>query len=529
MSIGDDKKYFSWPVSDIITDICNRAGIDSSLINISDINSFAHGFSMTCENAAYTGLQELSKVFLFDPVNYGGVIHFKVRGSDSVATISTDDMIDDDEQIETLTKRDSISIARVYHFKYYDIDGNLTSDMRTSDRSVDNRSKSEVTTSTTVILNSDDALRCAIINHKISIEEQRGEYNFSLPDSYLWLTVGDCITIDGYRLRITEIEMDDGFQTYKATFDRQSAYTCNAVALPIQQPTPTKTTIIGTSVLQFIDSHILKDDDDKFGYYVGIAGTSSNWYGAVADLSMDGGQSWIDSYEGSTQTVMGVLTVGCGTAARDYPDEQNRITVQMLRSDFEIQSATLAQMMSRTNLALIDDELVNFGDVNEISEGVWEIGYFLRGRKGTEIKQHLSGERFVLLSRPQLFFIPAELYQFNRQLTFRVTSYGRTTETATQTVYFSGQSQTERSPEYLTAYREAGNIIINWQGVGKLGGGVYIGMGQYFTGYKVTINGVSQTTTNQTLTVTDPGGSVTIAVSQLNSITGAGPETSITI
>jgi len=527
--IGDTRRDYSWPLYSIIAEICDRAGVPPDALDFFSLNSYVDGFSMTCENPAYTGLQELSKVFLFDPSNYGGVLHFKTRGSDVVATIPIEDMIDDGEAIETLTKKDSISIPRVYHLKYYDTDGNLTTDMQTSDRSVDNRSKSEQTVSTTVILNTDDALRSAIINHKIAAEEQRGEYNFSLPDSYIYLTVGDCVTVEGYRLRIIEIEHDNGFQRYKATFDRQSAYTCDAIALPIQSATPPRTTIIGTTVLQFIDSHILKDSDDKLGYYVAIAGTSTNWYGALAELSLDGGQSWIDSYEGVSETVMGVLTVGCGSADREYPDEHNSITVQMLRSDFEIQGATLSQMMSRTNLALIGDELVNFGNVNEITPGTWEIDYFLRGRKGSAITSHAAGERFVLLTRPQLIFIESELYHLNRQLTFRVTSYGRTTETAIQTVSFTGKSQIERSPEYLTAYRDGGNIVISWQGVGRVGAGVYVAMGQYFNGYRVTVNGSQQTTTDETLTVTDPGGSVTISVAQLNIITGAGPEATITI
>ena len=237
----------------------------------------------------------------------------------------------------------------------------------------------------------------------------------------------------------------------------------------------------------------------------------------------------MDSYSGNAESIAGVVTVGCGAASRYTPDSQNTITVQLLRTAFELESVTLTQMMNRSNLAIIGNELVNFGSVNEISPGVWEISYFLRGRKGSEISAHLAGERFVLLDRPRLYFIDAELYQLNRQLTFRATSFGNTTTTATQTVSFTGQSQTERAPEYLTAYRVGGNVVISWQGVGKLGGGVNVGMGQYFTGYKVTINGVSQTTTNETLTITDSESNYTIAVSQLNSITGAGPEASISL
>jgi len=132
------------------------------------------------------------------------------------------------------------------------------------------------------------------------------------------------------------------------------------------------------------------------------------------------------------------------------------------------------------------------------------------------------------MDRRDLYFIPAELYHLNRQLTFRVTSLGKSTS-LTQTVSFTGQSQTENAPAYLSAYRADGNIVIEWQGVGKIGASTTIGMGAYFTGYRVTVNCAVYNTTNQTMTITDPSGSVNISVSQVNQITGAGPAATITI
>jgi hypothetical protein len=48
-------------------------------------------------------------------------------------------------------------------------------------------------------------------------------------------------------------------------------------------------------------------------------------------------------------------------------------------------------------------------------------------------------------------------------------------------------------------------------------------MGAQFDGFRVTINGTPQTTTARTLTITDPGGAVTISVQQINRIMGLGP------
>ena len=526
--IGDNPQLYSWPLSSVVADICDRAGVPYEALDLYGLNEWVDGFY--CDNtvSSFTALQNLSKIFMFDPSTWGGMIKFVPRGGDIVAIITSDDLINDGEQIEQLTKRDSISIARVYHLNYYDVDGGLNNDIQTSDRSVDSRATQEVSTETNVLLQTDDAARATSINHKVAIEEQRGTYEFSLPDSWVWLTPGDCISLNGERLRISEVEINDGYQKYKCQFDRQSAYQSSITAVPITKPSTPPTRIIGDTILHFIDSHIIKDSDDKLGYYMAACGATANWTGALCELSTDGGITYNESYSDTAESTIGVVISGCSTHSKDYPDEVNVIRVQIARTDFTLESASLAQMMSRANLAIVGNEIINFGNIDEVSPGIYDLSYLLRGRKGSSVTSHLSGERFILLERQFMYFIDADLFQLNKQLTFRVSSFGKDTS-LTQTISFTGQSQTENEPEYLSAYRSGGNIVISWQGVGRLGGSTVIGMGAYFTGYQVSVNGLTQSTTNQSLTVTDPTGSVTISVSQINSITGAGPSATITI
>ncbi len=526
--IGDSPKYFSWMLASIIEEICDRAGVPADAVVTANLDGFVDGFY--CDNTVTAAgtLQNLSTIFMFDPSSYGGKITFVPRGLEVVTEITSDYLIDDGNEIEKLTKRDAMSIARVYNMDYYDIDGALANNTATSDRSIDSRATQEVSTSTNVILNTDDAARVVAISHKIAAEEQRGTYEFSLPNSFLFITPGDCIKLNGERLRISEIEYNDGYQSYKATFDRKSAYQSTITATPVALPTTPATRVIGDTVLNFIDCPILKDSDDKLGYYIAVTGATINWSGALVELSTDGGNTYNTSYSGNAESVSGVVTVGCGVHSVYYPDEVNTVTVQLARSDLSLESASLSQLMSRANLAIIGNEIISFGNIDEVSEGVYELSYLLRGRKGTNVVEHLAGERFVLLEREQLYFIPSDLYLLNRQLTFKVTSFGKDTSLTTQAV-FSGESQKENTPAYLQAQRTGGNIVITWQGVGRLGAGTLVGMGLYFSHYLVSVNGVTQTTTEETITVTDPSGIVTISVQQVNTITGAGEAASITI
>ncbi|MNE98922.1 hypothetical protein D3C80_1975190 [compost metagenome] len=68
---------------------------------------------------------------------------------------------------------------------------------------------------------------------------------------------------------------------------------------------------------------------------------------------------------------------------------------------------------------------------------------------------------------------------------------------------------------------------MTWQGVGRLGGGVNVGMGQFFAGFRITLGGGAWTTLGQSITI--PYSAGTLSVCAINSITGNGPVSSVTV
>lgn len=514
----------AWSVSSVVRDICERAGIPYDRFSVDLIEGYADGFSTTSSHSAASAIEALSGIFLFDPASYDGMLHFIPRGGNVVADVKLDDLIDDGDEIEQVVRQDSITVPRVIHLEYYDTDGGLTADKQTSDRSLDNRSKSESTTETVVIMHADDAARAVTISHKVGVEEQRGELKFSLPDSWIHLTDTDPITFLGQRVRITATDVDEGQQNYRAIYDRVSAYESTISGVPIDQPSEPPSLIVSPSVIEVIDSHILRSADDQLGYYVAVSSETMNWSGAVVELSKDGGANWIDSDSTQANAVMGLLTASLDAHTHWYRDDFNTLTVELLREDMELVPATMAEMMNRSNLAIVGDELVNFSIVEQIGPKTWELRGLLRGRKGSGAVAHSLGERFVLLDVNDLTFVPAELFELNRTLTFRATSFGAEPGTDTTSITYVGRSQQERQAAYVHARRRGGNIDVSWQGVGRLGGGASVGMGQYFAGYDVWINDALQPRTFLTSgTYADPGGPVTVYIYQMNSITGHGP------
>lgn len=517
---------WAWNVGSIVAELCERAGVPYYAYETDLLEGHVEGYSTSAKDSASSAIDALASIFLFDISNYDGMLHGIPRGLPHVAEISPDDCLDDGDTLVEISRGDAISIPRVVNLKYFDSEGGLTADKQTSDRTLDDRATNEATTETAVIMRADDAARAAVISHKITIEEQRGDITFRLPDSWIWLTTGDCVLYDGNRVRIRQIDVDEGFQKYTCVYDRISAYESSIAGLPIVQPSTPPALTASDSVIEFIDSHILSSQDDTLGYYAAVSSKTMDWTGAFIEISKDGGQSWIDSDFFTSNSIMGETTTTLAAHSAYYPDPVNKVTVKLLRNDMMLDDATLREMMNRSNLAIIGDELINFGSAEQVSDDEWELSYFLRGRKGSGAVSHAVGERFVLLNGAEAF-IPAELFELGRTLTFRATSIGADAPSATITVTLIGRSQKERQPAYLQARRDGANTLLSWQGVGRLGGGSSVGMGRYFVEYLVKQGANEWRTTARTLSI--PYAAGTISVQQINQITGAGPALSVSV
>lgn len=532
---------------DLIAAICERAGLEPSMYDVSEIDPTQEVNGLTLVNTypAYTALQALSAIFFFAPSYYDGVVHFVPGGGNSVATITEADMIDDDADIEETERDDSIAVARVMHLLYYDVEGGLATDKQTSERAGDRRAQGEQSMSSAVVMRSTQAARAVAVNHKVSIEELRGSVKFSLPDSWLGLVPASVVIVQwngqSHRMRITKVEVFDGYQQYEMYHDRQSSYTSEVEGIPAAPQTPPPSNVIGPTLIEALDIHILRDADDAAGllFYIAISGTEPAWNGAEVEVSMDGGLNYINSVTSTVDVPMGQLTAVLGNHPQAFPDFVNTLAVEVFTPYAEFDPADMTGLLNQQNLAIVGDEIIQFGDADEVTEDNWEFRTLLRGRKGTTPQEHAIGTRFVLLERSALGTVPASVADVGRTWTFRATSFGETEDTATIiSMTYTGRSQIEREPAYLQARLDGTDAIVSWQGVGRLGSGAQVAHGVRFTGYRVTFEGagigetpITTDTTAETITqdvssLTQP---IRVSVVQLNELMGEGPELALYI
>lgn len=532
----------SYPLASIIQEIAERAGMDPEQLDLSliDPDIEVEGFMTSAAHSAAGALQALSQVYFFDPSSHGGVVHFVPRGGDPVATIDADELLESGEDANEERRGDAIGIPRVLHLNYHDVEGLLATSKQQNERAGDRRAKGEVSIQSPVVMTSDYAAQVVSINHKLLIEDQRGELTFALPDSYIRLAVADVIELQGEtkteRLRITAVEIFEGYQQIRAVRDRQSVYSSDASGIAPATPTAPVSRVVTPTLLAVLQIPPLQDADDVLGYYVAVAGAELAWTGTLVEISYDGGANYGSPAALDIPAVFGELTTTLADHPQSFPDEVNVFEVELLTPGAELEATDLEGLLSRQNLAIVGDELIQFAGANETSNGTWEISYLLRGRRGTMPTSHSIGERFVLLNRETLALFGANVSDVGRTLTLRATSFGLTTDDATvQAITFNGGTQRELAPGYVSARRSGTDLVIDWQGVGRLGSGATAVHGARFAGYRVTVTDGSNTvvtdTAAQTLTQGVSGWSspITVRVAQRNDLAGVGPHTEVSI
>lgn len=541
-----------YSLSNVVMEICMRAGLDPRLIDVTQLQELpVRGFGVTSTYPAMEALRALSQIYFFDPSNYDAQLHFLTRGADAQVTVTENDMLDDEQDIEQHTKADTIQIPRVLHINYQDIYGGLAPDKQSSERSGDRRATGEVSLQTAVVMASNEAAMVVHINHKVMIENQKGELKFSLSDAFIGLTPADTIFVQWQgrteRARIVRVDVYDGYQQYVCLRDRQSAYSIanlNIQGIPTAPQTPPPSSIVGPTLIAPLDIHIMRDADDSLGIgiYVAVSGIFPAWSGALIELSYDNGANYVESGESRISAIMGELMTPLGDHPQAFPDETNQCVVRIDTPNGDLFDSSLAGMLNRDNFAAIGSlvdgwELINFAETEEESEGLWSLAYFLRGRRGSSSRTHAAGERFVLLERGFISFQVGSIADLGRTLTFRATSFGTSTDLGTVvSLVFEGRSQIERQVGYLSARRlDANNVEVTWQGVGRLGGGASVAHGVRFAGYRVIFDDGSTEleidTQNQSITqnVSTLSSPITIRVFQLNDLTGEGPAAEVII
>lgn len=514
----------------VVADIASRCNVPAANIDVSALaGEVIPGLLVAQQGPGADAILPTQRGFFYDFPEFDKKLRAVLRGAATVATITDDDLLDEDEQ----TRPQQVEYPRLVSVITQDPDANYAPVPQTSIRtSLEVEATNEITLPLAIPFRADTSKQIAEKLHKVLWAQAEGRFELPLPEKFSTLTPSDCFLYSGRRWLIERTNYADGQMNVSVAYDRANAYSSNASGQPAQPPELPSSGLGGPTFLQFLNLPILSDLDDRLGFYVAASGVSDGWRGATVQGRVNSSDAWTTLTTITSSTIQGALVTSLPDAVADIIDDENTVRVDV---NGELSSITLEQLLNEQNGCVIGHELCQFQTATFVSEGVYDLSILTRGRLNTDPVLQPAGTRFVLLNAP--VFVEAPTSWMGQTIELRAVTLGTSSDNAqvVSVVWDPVNSQTEWPPvQFLGTRDSSNNVSISWVGQGRLGSNMNATNSQNFLHYQVTItkgSSVVYTTTSQSFPysaaqqIADFGsatGTLTVSISAVNRFTGAG-------
>lgn len=193
-------------------------------------------------------------------------------------------------------------------------------------------------------------------------------------------------------------------------------------------------------------------------------GTGTGWRRAALLYSLDDGASWRDGGETAAPTVVGTIVNPPAIAPSTLADLSNAIVVELARADMMLSDADDAALDRGGNLALVGNELLQFGRAEEVGVARWRLSRLWRGRRGTEAAAGTQaiGDRFVLLTPDAVAAIDLPVAAIGSTVRLLASGIGDTAGPIEAACVVDGASVRPPSPAQLRLTDVAGVPTLAW-------------------------------------------------------------------
>lgn len=141
---------------------------------------------------------------------------------------------------------------------------------------------------------------------------------------------------------------------------------------------------------------------------VAAAGASAGWRVAALEASLDGGATWDPTGATAHAATIGSASGALGAAGSTLFDRRHSVEVTLLNDAMWLESRDDDALVAGANLAMLGNELIQFGDAQPLGNRRFRLSRLLRGRRGSEwaASTHVAGETFVLIEADTLASVP---------------------------------------------------------------------------------------------------------------------------
>lgn len=536
-------------VAETITELCERAGLTASQIDVTELSSLTReveSLAITQVIPTRNTLEALMSAFFFEMVT-SDKIYFIPRGGSSVETIPYEDlgasMGDQPDEPLALKQANEIEVPAQIALTYTNLDADYQADTQYSDRIITATAGTVSTLTMAIGMTPSEAKSVADVILMDQAASVIGT-SIALLGDYCHLEPTDPVTLTGsdgstFRMRLTKKTDSYPLLRFDCVLDDVSVLTSQGITSADYTSSTTVAAPV-TTVMELMDIPILLDDDNDAGFYAAVHGSDTPFPGASLYSSNDG-VTYSVYLAAMVSTVFGecTTTLGDWTGPRVI-DELNTVTVDV--GDGTLSSSTRDTILSSatTNLILIGDEVIQFITATLVSPGIYTLSRLLRGCRGTEwaMTGHVPpgsppvGERAVLLSGSGLRRGSMSSVDLGISKYYKPVTTGRALGTATAEQFTNNAVGLKPfSPFDLRASRDgSNNVTFTWQrrtrlAVRTIGAlGISIPLGEDSESYEIDIFASSAySAVLRTITATTTTASYTAAEQTTDGLTPGNP------
>ncbi len=543
----------------VIEDVIENVDDTFTSYSFSTQTQLVWSYLLETRMPARSAISALRPAYFFDLIESDGLIQGINRGGSVVLTINEDDLgVTDSRDAKTdrleITRMNTAEMPSWIDYAYIDIDHDYQKDsvaVRLPGGTFDTALRATV--EVPVGLTKQQAIDAA----KRFLQATRDEiesYEFTTWLTYIKLEPADIIQVSHhsrlYRIRLEEISIGANYiLQFKGKSESGDAQPYTVVGTPNN---PIGGFIPGVGISAFVqpkvliaDTALLQSSDDTAGLYATAGPMNQAGNFAGADILKA-------PTETGTFTSKGLTTLGAIYGNTFDPllapvdwtvwDDVNLVDiVGPIAGVLTAQTKNALLDDPALNLALVGDELIQFGAVNQVAANRVEVSTLLRGRLGTElhIDTHEVGDQFLLIDAATLISATYPVGEIGTTKYYKAIGGGPEPESIVLEVLQTTRRLLCYAPYNVLGSRDGSeNLTITWLRRSRVPG-QYLQSSPLFEEFEnyevdifdgadivrtiaVTAETASYSAADQTTDFGSEQAAITIRIYQLNAIVGRG-------
>lgn len=527
-------------LSTIVSDLCERAGLTTSDIDVTDLTDTVAGYTVSRVTSARKAIEPLMMAYFFDGAEFNNKLNFVKRGGSTVLTIPENDLGVDSEDLYKHTRQQEAELPSEVILDYKDQARDYQPGSQRS-RRINTHVTNVAQVNAPIVMGADEAKQITEIHHYNSWVE-RDRFFLQVTQEYIDLNPTNVIqfTAEGDTRKARIVDISYGPMMKLELAAESGNYESDAVAGESESVEQTLG-LIGPTNLQLLDIPLLRNQDNDTAIYAAASGYYNGYSGCrVFKSSDDVSYQEVDNlFETITQ---GYTTTVLADANHTSWDRTSSVTVKWTAGTAP-GSITESNALKGARYFLIGDEIMVPVNETDNGDGTHTYDTFLRGRRGTDwaTSEHATGERVILLDEAKMSRLAMVL---STQRYFKGVSIGNYLANAeSETFTNTGVSLKPFSPTFIRGTRDgSNNLTITWINRSRYIGGALMPLPLFedSESYKVEILDApggsvirtlspNPTTTTDTYSAADQtsdgltlGDPVTVRISQYSATVGYG-------